>query len=95
MALLHARLALNHFFAPEVLIFGVGLCEIAEFEPLPEIQLANFLVAAADEVIQPPLRVRRRTFPSSAEELLIFDLQRANVPLDLVQVLVESGHGYR
>src|SRR5690348_18003220 len=89
MALLRDCFALDHLLAPEILILRVSLRQIAELEALSKIQFADFFIAAADKIIQPPLCVGRRTFATSAEELLVLNLQRANVPLDLVQVLVD------
>ena len=73
---------------PHFLILGVGLRQIVEPEALPEVKFRRALVYAAQQTIHAPLRVRGRPWTAAAEELLVFDLQRASVPLDLIQIVV-------
>ena len=93
MVLLSAGFLLHDLFAPHVLIFGVGLLKIVESEALREAQIAHSFVVAAHHVVDAPLGIGGRARPTAAEELLVFDLERADVALDLAEVVVDSGHG--
>src|SRR5579875_448232 len=73
MMLLDSRLFLRRFLAPHIAILRVRLRQIAETEPLRELQLAKPLVVAAHGVIHAPLRIRGRTLASASEELLVLD----------------------
>ena len=83
---------LRDLLAPHVLILRVGLLDVVEAEALTGAQLGDALVVAPYQGVHAPLRVRRRTRSPAAEILLVFDLQRADVPLDLAKIVVDGGH---
>ena len=88
MALRAAGLLLDELLAPHVLILRVGLGQVVQAEALREVQLGDALVASAHEGIEAPLGVRGRPLAPAAEKLLVLDLQRANIALDLAQIVV-------
>src|SRR5579859_379288 len=86
---------LNHFLAPHVLILSVGLGQIVESKALCEAKLAGALVVPAYKALRAPLGIRGRPLTPAAEKLLVFDLQGADIPLDLTEIFVDGGHKVR
>ena len=83
MMLRRAAFLLHGFLAPHIHVLGVGLREVREAESLPETQFRGAFVIAAHQAFQAPLRVRGRPRTPAAEELLVLDLQPANIFFDL------------
>src|ERR1700735_4573671 len=84
MALLPACFLLHGFLAPHVHVFCIRLRQIVVAKSLRETQLASALVVPPQKRFHSPLGVRRRTRTSTAEELLVLNLQRANVAFNLI-----------
>jgi len=83
-------------FLPEnVFVLGVSLREVVEAESLVGLHVAAALVIALDEKIDAPLDFRRRALAATAEILVVFDLELANVLLDLAQIFVNGRHVVR
>src|SRR6202035_2946985 len=66
-------------FAENILIFRVSLGEVGEPEPLAKLQFARALAMTLDYLLDAPLDFRRRTLPPATEELIVLNLQLADV----------------
>ena len=84
---------LHQFLAPHFHIFRVGLAQVVVTEALAGAQVAAALRIAPNQRLHTPLRIRGRTRAPATEVLLVLNLQRADIPLDLTEFLVYGGHG--
>ncbi len=82
----------RHFFPENIFVFRVSLRKIIEAESLRKLQLAAALRVALHELIDAPFNFGGRALPASAEILVVFDLELANVPFDLAQIFVDGRH---
>ncbi len=83
------------FFAEDILVFGVGLGEVVQAEPLAVLQIAATLGIALDHQFNTPLDFGRRALSAAAEELVVFNFELADVAFELRQFLVDSRHGWK
>src|SRR5262249_18784705 len=80
--------------AENVLVLGVRLREVVVAKALPELQLAAAFSIALDDQLDTPLDFGRRTLAPAAKILVVFDLELANIPLELTQFFVNRGHAW-
>ena len=80
------------FLAPHIDIFRVCLRQIVETEPLGEAHFGAAVVVALHHRLEPPLRICWTLAMPAPEKLLVFDLQPADILLDLSYFFVDSGH---
>src|SRR6266436_1175557 len=85
----------RNFLPENILVFRVGLRKIIEAEPLREFQFAAALGVALHQQINAPLDFRRRALPAASEILVVFNLELADVALELAQLLVNGRHARR
>jgi hypothetical protein len=85
----------HHLFPKDIFVLRVGLRKIIEAESLRELQLAAALRVALHELIDAPFNFRRRALPATAEILVVFDLELADVPFELAQIFVDGRHAWR
>ena len=83
------------FFSEDVFVLRVGLREVVVAKALAEFQIAAALAIALNDQLDAPLDLGRRTLPAAAKELVILDLELADVFFELPQFLVDRGHGGR
>src|ERR1700733_14513726 len=86
-------LSLHQFLAPHVLIFRVSRGNIVVAESLRQVHFSHALGITLNKYVPAPLGINRWALSSTAEELLVLNLQRANVVLDLCEIVVDCGHG--
>src|ERR1700684_4164519 len=76
-----------------VFIFRVSLREVRQPKPLLHLQFARALAVTLDHLLDAPLDFRRRKLPPAAEELIVLNLQLADVSLHSAQFFVNRrGH---
>src|SRR5260370_834873 len=83
------------FFPEDIFVLRVGLREVAGAKALAEFQLAAALGIALDDQLDAPLDFGRRTLSAAAEELVVLDLELADVFFELRQFFVDRSHGGR
>src|SRR5690349_16027807 len=79
----------------DVFIFCVGLGKVVQAEPLPVLQFPSALRVPLHRQINAPLDFRRRPLSATAEVLIVLNLELADVPLELAQLLVDRRHGWK
>src|SRR5580704_18999172 len=83
----------RRLFAENILIFRVRLREVRQPEPLLHLQFARALAVTLDHLLDAPLDFRWRTLPPAAEELIVLNLQLADVALHCGEFFVNRrGH---
>ncbi len=95
MALDAAFFLLLRFLAENVFVLGVGLREVIQAETLAVFEVAAALAVAFDRQFDAPFDFRRRTLSAAPEILVVFDLELADVALELAQILVDGRHGWK
>ena len=83
MMLRRAAFFLHGLLAPHVNVLGVRLRQVREAESLPETQFRRSFIVAAHQAFKTPLRVGGWPWATAAEELLVLDLQPADIFFDL------------
>src|SRR5260370_30078820 len=83
---------LRHFFPEDIFVFRVGLQKIVKAESLREFQFAAAFRVALHEHIDAPRDFRGRTLPAAAEILVVFNLELADVALELAEFFFDGRH---
>src|SRR6266478_4761076 len=76
----------------DILVLRVSLGKIVEAESLREFQIAAPFRIALDHHVDAPFNFCGRTFPATAEVLIVLHLELSNVLFQCSQVFVNGGH---
>src|SRR5258708_31495402 len=83
---------LRGFFPENIFVFCVGLRKIVEAEPLREFQFAAAFRITLDHHVNAPFDFRGRTFPATAEVLIVLHLKLPNIFFECSQLFVYGRH---
>ncbi len=76
----------------DILVLRVSLGKIVEAESLREFQIAAAFRIALYHHVDAPFNFCGRTFPATAEVLIVLHLELSNVLFECSQVFVNGGH---
>src|SRR6202030_851364 len=79
--------------AKNIFVLGVSLGEIVVAKSLAVLHIAGAFAVPFDHQFDAPLNLIGRTLTAAAEELIVFDLQLANVAFELTEFFVDGGQG--
>jgi hypothetical protein len=79
--------------AKNILVLRIGLREVVVTKALAVLHVAGALAVSLDDQFDAPFNLIGRTFTASAKELIVFDLQLADVAFKLAEFFVDGGDG--
>src|ERR1700722_8210874 len=86
-------LFLYQFLAPHVVIFGVGLGQVAVAKALAGSKFRGAIRIFFQHYFQSPLGIGRRPRTAPAKVLFVLYFERADIALNTAQIFVDARHG--